>query len=206
VGNHRTFVVSNQAGSGTILENLADIEPGLDKSDPRVKKLLARIKELESQGYQFEAADGSFELIAREVLGQFHDSFDFKGFRVIEEKRENGDVFSEATIKLQKNGDFEHTAAEGDGPVNALDNALRKALAKFYPSIADVRLDDFKVRVLDGRDGTAAKVRVLIESSDGAHHWGTIGVSTNVIEAAWIALVDSLKYKLMKDTTRRLRK
>jgi 2-isopropylmalate synthase len=206
VGNTRSFVVSNQAGSGSILENLESIQPGLDKSDPLVKKLLLRIKQLEADGYQFEAADGSFELIAREVLGQFIEPFDFKGFRVIEELRENGQIFSEATIKVKKNGDFEHTAAEGDGPVNALDNALRKALAKFYPSLGEVKLEDFKVRVLDGREGTAAKVRVLIESSDGRDHWGTVGVSTNLIQAAWIALVDSLKYKLMKDTKQNIKK
>jgi 2-isopropylmalate synthase len=199
VGNKRQFVVSAQAGSSTILEKLSSIAPGLDKQDPAVKKLLMKIKSLESGGYQFEAADASFELLAQEALGRFTETFEFKGFRVIEEKRESGDVFSEATIKLEKDGQFEHTAAEGDGPVNALDNALRKALVKFYPSLRDVKLEDFKVRVLDGRVGTAAKVRVLIESSDGVERWGTVGVSTNVIEASWLALVDSLKYKLMKD-------
>jgi 2-isopropylmalate synthase len=199
VGNARQFVVSSQAGSGTILEKLSALEPGLSKHDPLVRKLLAKIKGLESDGYQFEAADASFELIAREMLGRLAQSFEFKGFRVIEEKRESGDVFSEATIKLRKNGVFEHTAAEGDGPVNALDNALRKALVKFYPNLREVKLEDFKVRVLDGKEGTAAKVRVLIESSDGMDRWGTVGVSTNVIEASWLALIDSLKYKLMKD-------
>jgi 2-isopropylmalate synthase len=161
--------------------------------------LLAKIKLLETQGYQFEAAEGSFELLAKEMLGLFRENFAFKGFRVIEEKRENGEMFSEATIKVQADGRLEHTAAEGDGPVNALDNALRKALVQFYPKLREVKLEDFKVRVLEGKDGTAAKVRVLIESSDGRDRWGTIGVSTNVIEAAWLALIDSLKYKLMKD-------
>jgi len=199
VGNKRSFVVSHQAGSSTILEKLKNIQPGLDKKDLRVKKLLQRIKDLESAGYQFEAAEGSFELIARELLGQFVEPFDVLGFRVTEEKRENGEVFSEATIKVKENEVTEHTAAEGDGPVNALDNALRKALIKFYPSLADVKLEDFKVRVLDGRDGTGAKVRVLIESSDGVSRWGTVGVSSNIIEASWLALIDGLKYKLMKD-------
>jgi 2-isopropylmalate synthase len=199
VGNSRQFVVSAQAGSSTILEKLSSTRPNLDKHDPLVKKLLMKIKTLENGGYQFEAADASFELIAQEMLGRFSESFEFKGFRVIEEKRESGDVFSEATIKLCKDGELEHTAAEGDGPVNALDNALRKALVKFYPDLREVKLEDFKVRVLDGTGGTAAKVRVLIESSDGRDRWGTIGVSTNVIEAAWLALIDSLKYKLMKD-------
>jgi 2-isopropylmalate synthase len=200
VGNERQFVVSDQAGSITMLEMLASIRPGLDKKDPDVKKVLLKIKEMEADGYQFEAADGSLELLAREILDQFKEPFQIKGFRVTEEKRENGEVYSEATIKIQEDDLFEHTAAEGDGPVNSLDNALRKALVKFYPSIETVKLDDFKVRVLDGRDGTGAKVRVLIESSDGINRWGTVGVSTNIIEAAWIALIDSLKYKLMKDT------
>jgi 2-isopropylmalate synthase len=199
VGNQRQFVVSDQAGSSTILEKLNTIQPGLDKKDPTVKKLLMKIKELESEGYQFEAADASFELIAREMLGQFSNPFQVLGFRVIEEKRENGDAYSEATIKIKKDEQFEHTASEGDGPVNALDNALRKALGKLYPSLLTVKLNDFKVRVLDGSDGTGAKVRVLIESSDGTSIWGTVGVSANVIEASWLALIDSMKYKLLKD-------
>ncbi len=200
VGNKRKFVVSDQAGASTILEKLSTIHPGLDKKDPAVKKVLMKIKELESKGYQFEAADASFELIAREILGEFKEPFRVKGFRVIEEKRENGYLFSEATIKIEEEEQVEHTAAEGDGPVNALDNALRKALVKFHPSLYSVKLEDFKVRVLDGRDGTGAKVRVLIESSDGQNFWGTVGVSTNIIEASWLALIDSMKYKLMKDT------
>jgi 2-isopropylmalate synthase len=206
VGNSRRFVVSLQAGSSTIRERLPGLKEKIDKHDPVVKQLLATIKSLESQGYSFEAAEGSFELLARKALGELRDDFEFKGFRVIEEKRENGEIFSEATIKVKADGRLEHTAAEGDGPVNALDNALRKALMKFYPSLGEVKLEDFKVRVLDGRDGTAAKVRVLIESSDGKDRWGTIGVSTNVIEASWFALIDSLKYKLMKDKQLTIRK
>ncbi|WP_431737537.1 citramalate synthase [Cellulosispirillum alkaliphilum] len=199
VGNSRQFVVSDQAGSSTILEKLDKIQPGMDKKDPSVKKLLSVTKELESKGYQFEAAEGSFELLAREVLGQFEEPFEVIGFRVIEEKRTDGQVYSEATIKVHEDGIFEHTAAEGDGPVNALDNALRKSLMKFFPSLEDVKLEDFKVRVLDERSGTGAKVRVLIESTDKVDRWGTVGVSTNIIEASWLALLDSIKYKLMKD-------
>jgi 2-isopropylmalate synthase len=206
VGNSRRFVVSIQAGSSTIRERLPGLKHKIDKHDPVVKQLLAKIKTLETQGYQFEAAEGSFELLAKEMLGLFHEDFAFKGFRVIEEKRENGEVFSEATIKVEADGRIEHTAAEGDGPVNALDNALRKALVQFYPALREVKLEDFKVRVLEGREGTAAKVRVLIESSDGDGRWGTIGVSTNMIEAAWLALIDSLKYKLMKDASRKTKK
>ncbi|MBN2036124.1 MAG: citramalate synthase [Chitinispirillaceae bacterium] len=199
VGNARHFVLSHQAGSGTMLEKLKAVLPGIDKKDPRVKKLLQHIKEQESAGYQYEAAEGSFDLLARKKLGHFTEPFEVLGFRVIEEKRENGNVFSEATIKVREDDIIEHTAAEGDGPVNALDNALRKALTKFYPSLAKVKLEDFKVRVLDGREGTEAKVRVLIESSDGESRWATVGVSTNIIEASWLALIDSLKYKLMME-------
>ena len=200
VGNTRQFVVSHQAGSSTMLEKLVTICPDFDKKDPRVKRLLFHIKRLEASGYQFEAAEGSFELIARQMLGQFTEPFSVLAFRVLEEKRQNGDAYSEATIRVREKDTVEHTAADGDGPVNALDNALRKALVKLYPLLAEVKLEDFKVRVLDGRDGTGAKVRVLIESSDGFERWGTVGVSTNIIEASWLALIDALKFKLMKET------
>jgi 2-isopropylmalate synthase len=199
VGNTRDFIISDMAGSGSILEKISSIQPDLNKKSAPVRKLLEKIKKLESQGYQFEAADATFELIATRELGLHKETFQLKGFRVIEERDEQGNVHSEATIKVQKGDDFEHTAAEGDGPVNALDNALRKALIKFYPYLSTVRLDDFKVRVLDGSEGTAAKVRVLIESNDMHDHWSTIGVSTNIIEASWLALVDSMQYKLMKE-------
>jgi len=207
VGNKRTFVVSDQAGASTILERLAEFRPGsLDKKDQRVRAVLSRILAMEACGYQFEAADGSFELVAREILDNYREPFQVKGFRVIEEQRETGELFSEATIKIVEGKVFEHTAAEGDGPVNALDNALRKALIKLYPSLSTVKLEDFKVRVLDGKQGTGAKVRVLIGSSDGDDRWGTVGVSTNIIEASWLALVDSLKFKLMKDSIGRAKK
>jgi len=200
VGNSRRFVVSDQAGTSTIVEQIKGIVPDVDKKHPLVRQLLEKVVELESNGYQFEAADASFELIVRRALGHFSQPFEVYGFRVIEEKRSNGECFSEATIRVREKGVEEHTAADGDGPVNAIDNALRKALIKFFPSLKSVRLDDFKVRVLEGKDGTAAKVRVLIESSDGAQRWSTIGVSTNIIEASWLALIDSLMYKLMKES------
>ncbi len=199
VGNSRHFVVSDQAGSSTILARLAAIQPDIEKKDPRVKAVLDRILAMEAEGYQFEAADGSFELIAREVLDHFVQPFLVNGFRVIEEHREDGELVSEATIRVTHDKQEEHTAADGDGPVNALDNALRKALVRFFPSLAAVKLEDFKVRVLDAKAGTEAKVRVLIESSDGKDRWSTIGVSTNIIEASWLALVDGLEYKLMKE-------
>lgn len=203
VGNQRHFVVSDQAGSSTILERLSALNFAFDKKDERVKSLLNKVKEMESEGYQFEAADASFELIARQMLEGLTEPFTTAGYRIVEETRADGSSFSEATIKVYERDCYEHTAADGDGPVNALDNALRKALTKFFPSIKNVKLEDFKVRVLDGRDGTAAKVRVLIESTDGIYRWGTVGVSSNVIEASWIALIDSLKYKLMKDALKK---
>jgi 2-isopropylmalate synthase len=200
IGNTRHFVVSDQAGSSTIVERIHDIQPGLDKKDPRVRQVLSTIQQREAEGYQYEAADGSFELMVRQQLGQFDEPFSLGGFRVIEEKREDGQLFSEATIKIREAAVTVHTAADGDGPVNALDNAIRKALAEFFPALKVVHLEDFKVRVLSGHDGTAAKVRVLITSSDLQHTWTTIGVSSNIIEASWIALTDSLKYKLMRES------
>jgi 2-isopropylmalate synthase len=202
VGNERRFVLSDQAGGGTILEKLKDIRPDLDRSDPAVKKLLARIKHMESEGYHFETADGTFRLAAMAMLGEFQQPFTVLGFRVVEEKNGDGAPVSEATIKVREGDAVEHTAADGDGPVNALDAALRKALVKFFPRLAEVKLEDYKVRVLDGKEGTAAKVRVVIESTDGVERWGTIGVSTNIIEASWLALIDSLMYKLMIDRRR----
>lgn len=199
VGNTRQYVLSDQSGGSMIVDKLQALKPDVNKKDPAVQQILANVKEMEYQGYQFEAADGSFNLLMQKQLGLYKDPFRFLGFRVIEEQLENGTLFSEATIKVEANGQIEHTAAEGNGPVAALDHAIRKALSKFFPSLAAVHLVDYKVRVLDGRDGTNAKVRVLITSSDGKENWGTIGVSENIIEASWIALIDSLNYKLAKD-------
>jgi 2-isopropylmalate synthase len=158
---------------------------------------------MESNGYQYEDADGSFVLLTKKALGKYKPSFDLKSFRVSVEKDEKGAIVTEATIKLDINGHIVHTVAEGDGPVNALDNSLRKALLKFYPQIGDVSLMDFKVRVINAGAGTAAKVRVLIESKDSHGTWGTIGVSENLIDASWKALVDAVEYKL---TTKNWRK
>jgi 2-isopropylmalate synthase len=203
VGNQRHFVLSDQAGGGTILEKLKDIRPELDRQDPAVRHLLNKIKQMEADGYHFETADGTFKLAAMKMLGEFQEPFTVLGFRVTEEKNQHGAPLSEATIKVREGDVVEHTAADGDGPVNALDAALRKALVKFYPSLSEVSLVDYKVRVLDGADGTAAKVRVVIESTDGRESWGTIGVSTNIIEASWLALIDSLMYKLLLEQTRK---
>ena len=156
------------------------------------------LQKLEHEGYHFEAAEGSLELLLNKELKRFKPFFSLDSFRVIVEKRDHR-LISEATIKLHVNGVPEQTAAEGDGPVNALDAALRKALKQFYPALSEMHLTDFKVRVLDEKAGTAAKVRVLIQSQDAQDSWGTVGVSENVIEASWQALSDSIAYKLLKN-------
>lgn len=199
VGNERRFLVSDQSGGSTIVSKLRRSLPGIQKKDPLVGRVLERVKQLENDGYQFEAAEGSFELLARRVEGTYADPFKLVNFRTINRKTEGAAEEAEAIVKVEVHGEIVHTVASGDGPVNALDRALRKALEQEFPGIRDVRLEDYKVRVLSSADGTAAKVRVLIESSDGAGVWGTVGVSENIIEASWIALADSLHYKLMKD-------
>jgi 2-isopropylmalate synthase len=174
-----------------------------DQNDA-VRDILRRTKELESQGYEFQAAEASFELLIQEALGKKRKNFNLIGFRVIDEKRKEDEApISEATIMVQVDGVVEHAAAMGNGPVNALDQALRRALTKFYPALKQVELLDYKVRVLSSGEGTGAVVRVLIESGDGKDRWGTVGVSHNVIEASWQALVDSIDYKLYKDARHR---
>ncbi|MBI4530013.1 MAG: citramalate synthase [Candidatus Latescibacteria bacterium] len=201
VGNERRFLVSDQSGGSTIVSQLQKLRPGIKKGDRVVKDVLAAVKQLENAGYQFEAANGSFELLALKAMGEYVDPFEVKSFRTISRTSEEGTEI-EAIVKIAVDGVIHHTVAEGDGPVNALDNALRKALKAAYPVLQQVRLEDYKVRVLSSRDGTAAKVRVLIESSDGGEPWGTVGVSENIIEASWIALLDSFRYKLLKDKRR----
>ena len=199
VGNERRFLVSDQSGGGTIVSKLSHIIPGIDKKDSLVGKVLEKVKQLENQGYQYEAAEGSFELMVRRTMGSYEDLFKLVSFRTINRKTGDEGEESEAIVKVAVDGQTYHTVADGDGPVNALDQALRKGLEVVYPSIRQVHLEDYKVRVLSSSDGTAAKVRVLIESSDGRDAWGTVGVSENIIEASWIALADSLHFKLMKD-------
>jgi 2-isopropylmalate synthase len=162
------------------------------------RKIVAKIKSLEDQGYQFDAAEGSLELLIKKTTGQFREPFKLESLRVSIEKDGSGASSSQATIKISVGDEHEITAAEGEGPVNALDNALRKALYKFYPQIKEMGLVDFKVRVIEGSDGTGAKVRVQIESRDHSDIWSTIGVSENIIEASWQALEDSIQYKLSK--------
>ncbi len=199
VGNRRRVLVSDLSGRANLINKAREFGIKLDPKSRSVKRLLDKLKMLEHAGYQFEGAEASFELMMRRAVEKKKVSyFKLLGFKVIEEK-DNDHLYTEATIKLEVGGKVEHTAADGNGPVNALDRALRKALLKFYPSLKEVRLIDFKVRVLEGGAGTASKVRVLVESGDKTDKWGTVGVSENVIEASWQALVDGLEYKLYKD-------
>lgn len=197
VGNQRRILVSELSGRSNISLKTTGNSIKLDKDCPETATILRRIKEMEHYGYQFEGAEGSFELLILKMMKAYTPLFKLEGFRMIIEKREDGELYSEATIKVRVGNEQVHTAAEGNGPVNALDNALRKALEGFYPALKKIKLIDFKVRVIDGVDGTGAQVRVLIESSDDQMSWGTVGVSPNVIEASWIALVDSLEYGLL---------
>jgi len=200
VGNRRRILISDQAGKSSLAEKAREFGLRLDRGSPETKVILEELKALEDQGYQFEGAEASFELLMKKALRGRRRFFTFKGFRVIDEKRPGDKVpRAEATIMVEVDGKVEHTAAEGVGPVNALDRALRKALERFFPSLREVRLVDFKVRVLPAGLGTASQVRVLIESSDGRDRWGTVGVSDNIIEASWQALIDSIDYKLYKD-------
>ncbi len=199
VGNIRRMLVSELSGKSPVLAMAKELNIELEKDSSETKKVVKTIQDLEHEGYQFEAAEASFELLVKKVLKKYNKFFELEGFRVIVERRDKAKLYSEATIKLVVGKDHEHTSCEGDGPVNALDNALRKALKGFYPSVSKMHLSDFKVRVLDAKEGTAAKVRVLIQSQDEHDSWTTIGVSENIIEASWQALVDSIEYKLMKD-------
>ena len=200
VGNERRILVSELAGKTGVFIRAKAMKLDLTKDDPRTKKILKLLQEMEHQGYHFEAADASFELLIKRALKQCRDFFRLEGFKVVVEKHSDSKITTEAIIKLNVNGAREHTAAEGDGPVNALDNALRKALKNFYPALSKMHLSDFKVRVLNEKAGTAARVRVLIESRDEKGSWSTIGVSENIIEASWQALLDSVEYKLLKDS------
>ncbi|MDA3971598.1 MAG: citramalate synthase [Desulfobulbaceae bacterium] len=200
VGNERRILISDQSGRSNVLHKAKQYGIDLKSKDPVVTTILKDLKSLENQGFQFEGADASFELLMRKALGTTKRYFDLKGFRVINQKTDSdSDLQAEATIRLEVGGEMVHTASLGDGPVNALDKALRKALIRFYPNLTDVWLNDYRVRVLASEHGTGARVRVLIESSDNKNQWGTVGVSTDILEASWQALVDSVNYKLMKD-------
>lgn len=199
VGNRRRVLVSDLSGGSNILLKAEEHHISLDGKGEEVRQILEELKRLEAEGYEFESADASFKVLMDKLLKQHRDFFELDGFRVIIEKRgPNEPCLSEATIKVKVGGETEITAAEGDGPVNALDIALRKVLKRFYPQVEAMQLLDFKVRILDGAGGTAAKTRVLIESGDGKSTWGTVGVSENIIEASWEALLDSIQHFLIQ--------
>lgn len=199
VGNKRRFLMSEVSGRTTVLAKIKSIAPELDKDSPEVAEVVRRLKQLEYEGYQFESADASFELMVLEVLGRFRPHFNLHMYRTSGEyPLPDGEMSASAMLKIQVDGRTEITAAVGNGPVHALDLALRKALCVFYPELKKVHLTDYKVRVLSGQDATAAKVRVLIESTDGKDVWTTVGVSTDIIQASWKALVDSIEYILFK--------
>ncbi len=200
VGNRQRVLVSDLSGRSNILRKAKESGIKLSADAPELKGIIEKLKKLEKQGFQFEGAEASFEILMKKALGLHRQFFELIGFRVIVEKRREGEVpLSEATIMVSIGGHVEHTAATGSGPVNALDNALRKALEKFYPQLKQVGLLDYKVRVLTAGVGTSANVRVLVESGDHKHKWGTVGVSENIIEASWQALVDSIDYKLLRE-------
>ncbi len=200
VGNSQRVLISDLAGKSNILRKAEEFGIRLDPDAPQIQDIVSTLKRLENEGFQFEAAEASFELLMKKALGLHKRFFDLIGFRtIIEKRREGEEPTSEATIMVKVGGKIEHTAATGKGPVNAIDNALRKALDKFYPALKTMKLHDYKVRVLTAGKGTAAKVRVLIESGDETERWGTVGVSENIIEASYQALVDSIEYKLLKE-------
>jgi 2-isopropylmalate synthase len=199
VGNERRVLVSELSGKSNVLYKAEELGLEIDKASPHAKVVVEKLKEMEHDGYQFEGAEGSFEILFDKLVHHWPEFFELDGFRVITEKKGANEPYSEAVIKLRVDGKEEHTAAEGVGPVSALDRALRKSLGRFFPCIRDIRLTDYKVRVLNAKDATDARVRVLIETSDGHDTWGTVGVSENIIEASWKALVDSITYKLKKE-------
>jgi len=200
VGNSRRMLVSELSGAGSIIQKAKKFEVDLSKDSPEVRSVLEHIMQLENEGYSFESAEASFELILKRSLGMHKKLFELKGFRLIIEKRgEHEEPITEATLKISVDGEEAFTVAEGDGPVHALDNALRLALKRFYGrELAKIKLTDFKVRVINTRAATAAKVRTIIESRDANETWTTVGVSENIIEASWNALADSVEYGLLK--------
>jgi 2-isopropylmalate synthase len=196
VGNERRVLVSDLSGKSNIEYKAKELGVELGQNGYDSRKIVSEIKQLEQQGYQFDVADGSFKILVEKYTDQFDPLFELESFRVTIEKDKEKPCTAHATVKISVGGKQEITAAEGYGPVSALDNALRKALDRFFPDLDTMRLVDFKVRVIDGTRGTAAKVRVLIESRDQDQIWSTIGVSEDIIEASWQALADSFQYKL----------
>ncbi|MCX7717814.1 MAG: citramalate synthase [Candidatus Sumerlaeaceae bacterium] len=199
VGNRRRVLVSELSGQSNVFSKAEEMGIDLSKASDEAKRVVKQVKALEAEGYQFEGAEASFELLVKKALGQHRSFFELQGFRVITSRwGPDSPSYAEAIVRLKVNGEDRHCVADGDGPVNALDRALRKALVQDYPEVETVHLTDFKVRVLDTKAGTAAKVRVMIESSDSEKSWTTVGVSENIIEASYAALVDSVDYQLLK--------
>jgi 2-isopropylmalate synthase len=196
VGNRRRVLISDLAGRSNIVLKAQELGIPIHNDTPELRDILNRIKELEHQGYEFEAAEGSLAVLIRKALAHVEPRFVVDAYHV-SMRSTRGASICEATIKVRVGSAAAHTVAEGDGPVNALDTALRSALVTFYPQLKKVHLTDYKVRILDTTSGTAAKTRVLIESSDGKDEWGTVGVSSNIIEASLQALIDSIEYRLM---------
>ena len=206
VGNDRHIVMSEVGGRSAIAERAKKIDPSITRDHPVTTVLAQKLKTLEAEGWQFEGADGSFDLLVRRELGRYKPLFNIEAYRVVSEHPTGETIAcSHAWVKVHVDGQEEIAAAEGDGPVNAMDGALRRALKHFYPELKEVRLTDYKVRVIDGSAATAAKVRVLISSSDGKQSWTTVGVSEDIIDASRAALVDSIEYKLIEDIERRFK-
>ena len=199
VGNQRRVLVSDLSGRSNVFYKADELKVNLEEHSKKVPDIVEKLKCLENQGFQYEAAEASFDLLIRRMIEDWEEFFRLEGFRAIIEKNATGETRSEVSIRVNVNDHSEHTASEGSGPVHALDLALRKALIKFYPEIEEIHLSDYKVRVLNEKDGTSAKVRVLIESSAGDDSWCTVGVSENIIEASWQALADSIEYKMLSD-------
>jgi 2-isopropylmalate synthase len=200
VGNTTHITVSELSGRSSLLHKASELDISLERDDPRTKQILARVKDLESQGYEFEGADASLELILRKAVGHYRTFFTTHSYHVhVQQQRFDQPGVSEATVKVQlPDGRIMHTVAEGHGPVDALNNAMRKGLEDSYPELGDMRLEDYKVRILDGKLATSALTRVLIESSDLDTVWSTVGVSENIIAASYMALLDSIEYKLLR--------
>jgi 2-isopropylmalate synthase len=198
VGNKRRVLISDLSGKSNIVFKADELGVDLESDKAKIPEIVQRLKQLEHEGYEFEAAEGSLELVIQKLKHKYKNYFNLRGFRILIEKNKSDEIRSEATVRMIVNDEMEHMAAEGNGPVNALDNALRKALIRFYPEIDAVRLSDYKVRVINASAATSAKVRVLIESTDEQDIWSTVGVSENIIEASWQALTDSISYYLMK--------
>jgi len=206
VGNRQRTVVSDQSGKENIVKKAKELGIELSGASKEVKELLEKVKQLESRGFQYDNAEASFELLLYRAKPDYQPPFELVDFMVVVESRRRPstrkiaeEMLSEAMVKVKVGGEIIHTVAEGDGPVNALDLALRKALLQYYPSLQQVKLVDYKVRILEESTGTESQVRVLIESSDGTNSWRTVGGSTNLIEASWLALADGLAYWLVKN-------